>query len=206
MRFMGRNGKMTTIEARTHSLAENEDVIRRGLSTFVEVGQALMAIRDERQYITAGFDRFEDYCRERWDMGRSYADDKIAASRVCVITQNPPTSEWVAKPLATVLNQDGEDAVRQAWSQIVEAHAGDGPVTGKDVRRFLTVGGANYGKPGWFEMLGEVAMTLERADKQLARLEGAISRRPNAAFRERADDYAEMADDLSQRLRTIANP
>lgn len=188
-----------------HTLEQNEETIRKGLSTFVEVGNALMEIRDERQYIEAGFDRFEDYCRERWDMSYRYADDHIGAARVCAIAQvNPPKSEWVARPLVKLLNQDGEDAVRQAWTQIVEKHDGQRPITGKEVRRFLTLGGVSYHPPGWFELLGEVSDTLTRASTQLDKAEGAINRKPKQALLDKAAEYAEQADDIAKRLRKIA--
>ena len=55
------------------ALTECEAVIERGLRTFVEVGEALLRIRDERLYReTHG--TFEDYCRERWAMRREVAD------------------------------------------------------------------------------------------------------------------------------------
>ena len=58
--------KLAALEICT--LAECEDVINRGLATFVEVGNALLRIRDERLY-RAEFGTFEAYCRQRWQMG-----------------------------------------------------------------------------------------------------------------------------------------
>jgi hypothetical protein len=60
-------------------LAELETVIEHGRATFSEVGHALMEIRDSRLYRVT-HKTFEDYCRERWDMGRAYANRLIAAS------------------------------------------------------------------------------------------------------------------------------
>jgi len=53
-------------------LAAHEAVIERGLRTFVDVGQALLSIRDGRLY-RAQFGTFEDYCRERWGWERRHA-------------------------------------------------------------------------------------------------------------------------------------
>lgn len=63
------------------TLAECEQVIERGLGTFVEVGQALLNIRDERLY-RRDFATFEDYCEERWNIKRAHAYRLIAASEV----------------------------------------------------------------------------------------------------------------------------
>lgn len=193
-----------------HSLAENEAVIRRSLTDFIEVGHALMEIRDERQYVAAGFDTFENYCRERWDFARSTANDHINSVRVVDVVSAraniaPPQTEFQARPLIKVLNQDGEDAVTQAWEQIVERHGGDVP--GRQVRRFLTFGeGANYGKPGWHELIGQVGDDLTKAEKDLAKFEEAIGdRRQKDPMRDKAAEYSERAEGIAHRLRLIAD-
>ena len=49
-------------------LMEYEKVIEQGLGTFVEVGMALLAIRDGRKYVHAGYRTFEEYCERRWSI------------------------------------------------------------------------------------------------------------------------------------------
>lgn len=61
-------------------LHQYETVIEHGLTTFVEVGEALAAIRDARLY-RAEYATFEDYCQERWSMGRRRADQLIGAAQ-----------------------------------------------------------------------------------------------------------------------------
>lgn len=74
------------------------------LATFVEVGEALLRIRDERLYReTHG--SFEEYCRERWGMARKRAYDFIAAAEVTAELSPTgdipvPPSERVARELA----------------------------------------------------------------------------------------------------------
>lgn len=189
------------------SLSENEQIIERGMTSFVEVGRALMRIRDDCQYVMAGFDTFEDYCKQRWDVSRSYALGQIDAVRVLDAMSSrediePPTTEFQIRPLVKVLNNHGDAALVNAWKQITERHQGDGPIGGREVRRALSLG-ANYGKPGWHELLGEVGDTLIRADKQLTKVEAAISRTPNKEFRAKAGRYALWASDLAARLREI---
>jgi len=53
----------------------------RGLATFVEVGQALMKIRDARLYRET-HETFESYCRERWGWSRRHANRTIQAAEV----------------------------------------------------------------------------------------------------------------------------
>lgn len=65
-------------------LEELEVVIERGLKTFIEVGMALLEIRDKRLY-DKKHQTFEDYCRERWHMTRIHANRLIAASEVVEI-------------------------------------------------------------------------------------------------------------------------
>lgn len=63
-------------------LAYYESIIERGRQTFVEVGTALMEIREARLYREQGFATFEDYCQERWGWGRMRASQLITAAEV----------------------------------------------------------------------------------------------------------------------------
>lgn len=88
----------------TERLTELETVIERGLQTFVEVGNALMEIRDGRLY-RAEHDTFEDYCRDRWGMVASRARQLIGAAQVVSnlsvtnVTPVLPANEAQARPL-----------------------------------------------------------------------------------------------------------
>lgn len=190
------------------TLAENEAVIRRGLVTFVEVGTALAAIRDERQFITAGFDTFEDYCKQRLDFAPSTAAEYIGGARVQTLLAQQvrpgelPNSLKAVKPLIAVVNEHGADAAVEAWQQITERHKGDDPISSREVRQFFTIG-ANYNKPGWFELLGRVGDTLAYADKHLQVVEDALTREPGEAFQAKAGEFAARAEALARRLRSI---
>jgi hypothetical protein len=63
------------------TLDECEGIIERGLATFMEVGAALLRIRDERLYRSEYRD-FETYCQNRWSMGRREANRLIEASDI----------------------------------------------------------------------------------------------------------------------------
>lgn len=66
----------------TADLARCEQVIERGKVAFVEVGLALMEIRDKRGYKLAGHETFEAYCRERWGWTSQNAEYHIGAATV----------------------------------------------------------------------------------------------------------------------------
>ncbi len=111
-------------------LAQLEATIERGLRTFVEVGGALLAIRDGRLY--RPHQTFEDYCRERWGMERNYANKLIAAAGVIenLGTMVPilPATERQARPLAPL----PPEQQREAWRVAVETAPG-GKVTAAHV-------------------------------------------------------------------------
>jgi hypothetical protein len=124
------------------SFQENEKIISRGLGTFVEVGRALMDIRASRQYLNAGFDSFDDYCRGRWGLDKTQVSRHINGAKVVnslevADPQLLPANIEQATPLISILNSEGEDAVRNAWDQIVESHDGDEPITGREIRAYL---------------------------------------------------------------------
>lgn len=58
-----------------------ETLISRGLTHFVDVGNALLTVRDKKLY-RSEFATFEDYCRERWQIGRSHSYRLISAAEV----------------------------------------------------------------------------------------------------------------------------
>lgn len=84
------------------TLASCEKVIAEGLTTFIEVGNALITIRDQRLY-RKRFDTFEAYCHQRWSMSRRHANRLIEAAEV-VGALGPigpnPTNEAQARALA----------------------------------------------------------------------------------------------------------
>lgn len=84
------------------ALAECEAIIERGLNTFVEVGSALLRIRDERLY-RQGYRDFESYCQTRWGFGRERAHRLISAAevveRMLPIGNTVPINEGQAREL-----------------------------------------------------------------------------------------------------------
>jgi hypothetical protein len=115
-------------------LVELEKKIKRGLDTFVEVGEALLEIRDSRLY-RIEHATFEDYCREKWGFTRMQASRLINAAEATTNVTNwlqpespKPTTESQARPL-TKLPPEEQPA---AWAKAVERADGKQP-TAKQV-------------------------------------------------------------------------
>jgi len=109
-----------------------EETIKQGLDTFVEVGEALLEIRDSRLY-RIEHSTFENYCREKWGMSRTFAFYQIEAAKTvnnlnvhnC---EHKPTTESQARPLTKLPPKDQP----KAWQKAVEIAGGEQP-TAKQV-------------------------------------------------------------------------
>lgn len=117
------------------TLAECEAIIERGLTTFVEVGSALLRIRDERLY-RESHGTFEGYCRERWNLSRPRAYQLIEAAEVgselSTTVDVRPATERVARELAPLREQP--DQMREAWQETLAQH---GVLQLAEIRRAL---------------------------------------------------------------------
>src|SRR5574342_105099 len=124
---------LTTAEA--DHLAECEVVIERGMGVFIEVGTALMSVRDNRLY-RAEHGTFEDYCHERWALSATHANRMIDSARVVETIITPigaeiiPATESQARELAPLLDQPEE--LREVWNEAVER--GNGAPTASVIR------------------------------------------------------------------------
>ncbi|MBF0277283.1 MAG: hypothetical protein HQM13_05825 [SAR324 cluster bacterium] len=76
------NSLDTAFSSETEATFEQcETVIREGLQSFVEVGRALLRIR-EKKYYQAQYGNFADYCQARWNLGTSRVYQLINATYV----------------------------------------------------------------------------------------------------------------------------
>lgn len=119
------------------NLEQHEATIERGLKTFVEVGRALQAIRDERLY-REQYDRFEDYCQERWGWSRQRAYQFIDAAettgRLTTIVDTHPATESQARPLTQLPPEEQADA----WEEVVtEAEETGEKITARKVQQVV---------------------------------------------------------------------
>lgn len=124
-------------------LAELETVIERGLQTFIEVGSALMEIRNSRLYRQT-YATFEEYCQERWDLRKSRTYQLMDAAEVVENLKSStivelfsgniplPVNEAQARPLAKL----DVDMQRQVWQRAVET-APQGKITARHVETIV---------------------------------------------------------------------
>lgn len=179
----------TLTVAEADLLAEAEAVIERGIKTFIEVGEALASVRDNRLY-RADFATFEDYCRERWGFSRQRALQLIDASEVAttiVVTGLPaPANEAQARELAPLLSSPGE--MRAAFEDAIERS--DGKPTAAVIREVVR------------ERMDPASPLAKAAERELDRVEQrAAIREANAPLYEPmpAETVAFM-DDLHRRI------
>lgn len=116
-------------------LSDLESTIERGLSTFGQVGAALMTIRDERLY--RGTHRtWEAYLADRWHISRSYAHRTIEAAEVAAMLPNGNVrTEAVARELVPVMREDPTSL--PAVLAEAEARTEGAPVTAAVVREVV---------------------------------------------------------------------
>jgi len=109
--------ELITLDERSR-LYQLEETIRQGLNTFVDVGNALLEIRDKRLY-RQEYSTFEEYCREQWNMERRRAYQLMDAAQVVENvyhgTQILPTSERQARPLTSL--EPAEQV--EAWKRVI---------------------------------------------------------------------------------------
>lgn len=125
------------IAINTARLDELEAVIQKNIGAFYEVGRALMEIRDSGLYRDVmGYDTFEAYCKERWDMSRRHAYRLMESFSVVdaikcdqLVT---PATESQTRPLARL----EPDQQRTAWQRAVET-APEGKVTAAHVSKVV---------------------------------------------------------------------
>jgi hypothetical protein len=103
-----------TGEIVSRPIEDLEEIIGRGLETFVEVGDALAEVRDAKLYLQF-HPTFEAYCSERWGLTRKRAYDLISAAEtvneLSPIGDTPlPTNEAQARELRPLKGKPEEAA------------------------------------------------------------------------------------------------
>lgn len=107
------NNELSTLSAGdVERLAMLEITVSVGLRRFLEVGEALSAIREEKLY-RGTHGTFEDYCRERWKMTDRRARQLMVAAEIGTIVP-VLTTESQARELARVPAEQREQVVSAA--------------------------------------------------------------------------------------------
>jgi hypothetical protein len=100
-----------------------EEIVDKGIKTFIEVGRALAEIRDRRLYRDS-HSTFEEYCHDRWLLSRTRAYQLIDAAGVVdvmsTMVDTPPASERQARELVPL--KDDEQEMVKVWRGLRERH------------------------------------------------------------------------------------
>jgi hypothetical protein len=170
-------------------LRKYEHVIERGIKVFVEVGEALISIRDARLY-RESHPTFESYCRERWGFSKTHANRLIQGAGVAknlapigVIPQN----ESQVRILASLPPTDQVRVFKQAL-KLAEGHAT--AVTARTVQEAAEKLGVKVPTPA-STAAGNVSGSRGSADKLVAR-DAVVE-----ALQEWAEDHWEKASTMS---------
>jgi hypothetical protein len=120
--------------ADVQTLEHYERIIAHGFKTFVDVGLALVAIREQRLY-RQDYGTFEDYLRQRWDLGQSRAYQLMDAANVVTVLKSSTTVELPMNEAQTrPLTRLPAEQQAEVWQEAVET-APAGKVTADHVKK-----------------------------------------------------------------------
>jgi hypothetical protein len=142
---------LTPVEA--EALASYEEVIDKGLHSFVDIGQALRAIRDSgdgrpKDRLYRRYGTFEEYCRGRWGMKKSTAYYLIDAAAVVTnlktstVVEVLPANERQARELARLRDEAGDidhAKVAEVWGRLVAQTPDAKGITARRIRAEVDV-------------------------------------------------------------------
>jgi histone H3/H4 len=127
------------------TLEENEAIIERGLKSFIEVGDALKEIRDNKQYekqYGTGIG-WESYLKTRWDMSKPFANDLIKASETVKILKTFAIANVLPDKESQVreLRKAPEDKQAEVWNEAVQEaqKSGRKQPTAKEVSNIVSM-------------------------------------------------------------------
>lgn len=109
------------------SLRELEAVIEDGLLAFLEIGYALLEIKDRKLY-RFSYRNFDVYCRVRWKMSRIHACRHIEAAKVAKILlpiDSFPQNECQVRLITSLRPNEAMDYANMCMSQLYRIREDD---------------------------------------------------------------------------------
>ena len=193
-------------------LIECEAVIEHGRTTFVEVGNALAAIREKKLYRET-HETFDTYCKERWGYTRDYACKLIGSASIAEQLQNvdhgihSPANERQVRPLLQLSEPSEDDhrervvnmkAVKEVWQQVVEKAPKDADGKPQVTAKLVTEAVKEYGMSEEEKVLAQdaKAQAIRRSPAKTMKLNGRALADAPLSVRALAarDDIAERKD------------
>ena len=107
------------------TLKQEEEIIKRGFSTFIEVGNALMRIKEGRKYYPT-HPTFADYMDKRWGWSKSHGNRQICGAQIGQYLSDDAhgphrvTGERQLRPLTRLRLPDDTFAwprIQEAWGE-----------------------------------------------------------------------------------------
>ena len=148
--------------AEGRSLEELEAVIERGLGTFIEVGSALLEVRNRKLYLQRGFDTFEAYCT-RLELSRPRAYQLCDAAEINItlstfVDNGSPLPVREGHTRALLPLREEPEKLAAAWRKAVVTASGGKRLTAEHisavVEEYLKPPPKYYTLPEW-QAMGE---------------------------------------------------
>lgn len=123
--------------------ARLDTVVKSGLKGFIEVGEALMKIRDQKLWRAGNFKNWDDYCQNVEGFSRIHAHRLIEASQCVTEMQNlsdfdiKPKSESQVRPLLKLENIEDRASVWDAIVHMIKAKKSPDKITAERVRQMV---------------------------------------------------------------------
>jgi len=154
-------------------LQENEAIISKAQSSFLDSGKALKAIRDQKLFKASGHENFETYCKQKWGYSQNYSNRLIAAYNCYEVLKKAlapsgrvlPGNEYQYRALAGLK----ESQWVKAWKQVLSEAAGE-PVTGEMVEQVVRKLGGAPRKKGKQYRLGKPSTAKPPEAKKLVKI------------------------------------
>jgi hypothetical protein len=113
-----------------------EQALHKGWTAFVEIGEALIEIKEKKLYVANGM-RFEDYCAAKWGIRHSHTNNLMAAAQflksLAAVPNVPkPERESIVRPLLKLTTENAQ----RAWTRAVELAKGN-EITARLVRNVV---------------------------------------------------------------------
>jgi len=136
-----------------------ELIIESNQRNFYSVGKALKQIRDNHFYRDLGFDSFESYVKNRWDIGKSHAYRLIDAAQVIdnlsPIGDVVPVNEAQSRLLTPFESLDQ----KKIWREFLKS---DFVLTTRQLRNFIS-GYKGKRKPAQNDLIETISDSYQRA-------------------------------------------